>query len=184
MFRYIASFVLSLLLLGAQDVSGAEKRHAHSHVHGAAEMNIVVEGKSVVVEFRAPTEGIMGFEHEAKSDADKKKHDDAVKILKERFAEMVSLEKKLGCTPGAAEVTVARTDAAGKEAGGSVKTGGEHREVRARHIFTCQSDPTGSRVRFGVTKLFPNIHELKVQVLSGNNQAGATIKRDKGEVRL
>ena len=180
MFRYFASLGLGFLLLGIQTLPAAEKRHAHSHVHGIAEMNIVVEGKSVAVEFRSPGEAIIGFEHEAKSEAEKTKRDAAVKILKERFAEMVILDKKLACVPGLAEVTVVQTDPGGKEA----KKSGEHREVRARHTFTCQSDPTGSRVRFGVTKIFPSVHELKVQVLSGNNQSGATIKKDKGDVGL
>jgi hypothetical protein len=184
MFRSTASLGLGFLLLAVQALSAAEKRHAHSHVHGAAEINIVVEGKSVIVEFRAPAEDVMGFEHGAKSEGDKKKHDAAVKVLKERFAEMAILDKALNCAPGLAEVTVARTDAAGKDSRSSAKKGGEHREVRARHVFTCQSDPTGSRVRFGVTKFFPQIHELKVQVLSSDKQSGATIKKDKGEVRL
>jgi hypothetical protein len=136
------------------------------------------------VELRSPAEGILGFEHEAKSDADKKKQDATVKMLKERFAEMVIFEKKLACAPGLAEVTVVRTDAAGKDAKGDAKKSGEHREVRARHVFSCQDDPAGSRVRFGVTKLFPDIHELKVQALSGDKQSGATIKKDKGDVGL
>jgi Protein of unknown function (DUF2796) len=180
MFRYFASLGLGFLLLGIQALPAAEKRHAHSHVHGSAEMNIAVEGKNVAVEFRSPGEAIIGFEHEAKSDADRKKHDAAVKILKERFAEMVILDQKLGCAPGLAEVTVVQTNRGGKEA----KKSGEHREVRARHTFTCQSDPIGSRVRFGVTKIFPSVHELKVLVLSGNKQSGATIKKDKGDVGL
>ena len=187
MFRYLASLSVAFLLFGMQALSAAEKRHGHSHVHGVAEMNIVVEGKTVVVEFRSPSEGIMSFEHEAKSEADKKKQDAAVKILKERFAEMVILDPKLGCAPGLAEVTIVLTDAAGKDAKhakGDAKKSGEHREVRARHIFTCQGDPAGSRVRFGVTKIFPNVPDLKVQALSGNKQSGATIKKDKGDVGL
>jgi hypothetical protein len=187
MSRNIAGIALGFLLLSGQTISAAEKRQARRHVHGVAEMNIVVEGKSAVVEFRSPAEGIMGFEHEAKSDADKKKRDAAMKILKERFGEMLILDKKLGCTPGLAEVTIVQTDATGqdaKQAKGDAKRSGEHREVRARHIFNCRGDPNGSRARFGVTKLFPNVHEVKVQVLSGNKQSGATIKKDKGEVGL
>ena len=54
----------------------------------------------------------------------------------------------------------------------------EHREVRATFSFQCQAAiRSGSRVQFAVTKLFPDIHELKVQVLSDANQTGATIKR-------
>jgi hypothetical protein len=181
--------VLSLCVLGfiVWPTSAAEKRLAHGHVHGAAEMSIVAEGKTVVVEFRAPAEGVMGFEHEAKSDTERKKRDTALNTLKDRFGEMVIFDKKLGCATGAAEVTVVQTDAAGKEAQqgkGDAKKSGEHREVRARQSFTCQSDPGGSRVRFGVSKLFPSIDQVKVQVLSGAKQAGATIRKDKGEVGL
>jgi hypothetical protein len=167
--------------------SPAEKRHGQAHVHGAAEINIAVEGKKIVVEFRSPTEGIMGFEHEAKTDSDKKKRDAAVKVVKERFGEMVVFDKKLGCAPGTAEVVIVQTDDAAKDprhAKGETKKSGEHRELRATHNFTCNSDPAGSRVSFGVTKLFPDIQEIKVQVLSGSKQSGATIKKDKGNVGL
>ncbi|MBM4299334.1 MAG: DUF2796 domain-containing protein [Deltaproteobacteria bacterium] len=187
MFRYTASLGLGFLLLAVQALSAAEKRHAHSHVHGTAEMNIVVDGKTVAVEFRSPAEDVIGFEHEAKSDAERKKRDAALDTVKDRFGEMVVFDKKLGCAPGAAEVTVVQTDAAGKEAQqgkGDAKKSGEHREVRARQSFTCQSEPGGSRVRFGVSKLFPRIDQVKVQVLSGAKQAGATIKKDKGELGL
>jgi hypothetical protein len=176
------NLVFLLVILGT--VSAAEKRHADSHVHGIAEMNIVVEGNTVIVEFRAPAEGVMGFEHEAKSDADKKNRDAAVKFIKDRFGEMVIFDKKLGCAPASAEVVVAQTDDGTKEPKGDAKRSGEHREVRAHHNFSCQSDPAGSRVRFGVSKAFPNIHELKVQVLSGAKQTGTTIKKDKGDVGL
>jgi hypothetical protein len=185
--KLIAVVGLTILFLGVMPASAAEKRHAHSHVHGAAEVNIVAERKSVAVEFRAPAEGVMGFEHEAKSDADQKKRDSALKTIKERIAELVIFDKKLGCLPGAAEVSVVQTDEAGKDAQsakGQAKKSGEHWEVRARHTFTCQGDPSGSRVRFGVSKLFPRIDEIKVQVLSGAKQTGATIKKDKGEVGL
>jgi hypothetical protein len=110
----VLAFIVMFLIVRA--APAAEKRHAHGHVHGAAEMNIVAEGKSVLVEFRAPAEGVMGFEHEAKSDTDQKKRDLALKTIKERFAEMVIFDKKLGCVGGASEVSVVQTDEAGKDA--------------------------------------------------------------------
>jgi len=186
--KHIATVSLAFFFLFVGPGSTAEKRHAHTHVHGAAEMNIVVDGKKIVVEFRSPTDGLMGFEHEAKTDADKKKRDTAMKVFKERFSEMVVFDKKLGCTSHPGEVVVAQSNASGSKehehGKDNHKKGGEHRELRAMYNFTCNNDPAGSRVSFGVTKLFPNIHELKVQVLSGSKQSGTTIRKDKGDVGL
>jgi hypothetical protein len=176
----------SLTVLIADEGIAAEKRHAESHVHGVAEINIVVEGKKVVVEFRSPAEGLMGFEHEANTDADKKKRDAALKVIKERFGELVIFDKSLGCKFQPGEVVIVQSDPGdGKDQHGkSDHKSGEHSEVRATHNFACEKGPAGSRVQFGVTKLFSNIHELKVQVLSDAKQSGATIKNDKGDVRL
>jgi hypothetical protein len=187
-FKNVAIIALGALLMVGGSAMAAEKRHAHTHVHGAAEMNIVVEGKKITVDFRSPAEDVMGFEHEAKSDADKKKRDAAMKVIKERFGDMVVFDKKLGCAFQPGDISLVRTDGGDskdpKHGKDDQKKSGEHREVRATHHFTCDQDPSGSRVRFAVTKTFPGIHDLKVQVLSGAKQSGATIKRDKGDVGL
>jgi hypothetical protein len=184
----VTNWIVVALLFVSGSSTGAEKRHGNVHAHGAAELNIVVEGKQITVEFRTPAEGVMGFEHEAKTDADQKKRDAAIKNIKERFGEMMILDKKLGCTFRAGEVLLVETggadskDPKGKKS--ADKKSGEHREVRATHNFACNHDPAGSRVTFGVTKLFPGIRELKVQILSGKKQSGATIKNDKGGIGL
>jgi len=186
--RVLSISILGVFLFVADKGIAAEKRHAESHAHGVAEINIVVEGKKVVVEFRSPTEGLMGFEHEANTDADKKKRDAALKIIKERFGEFVNFDKSLGCKFQPGEVTIVQSDPGDgkdqKHGTSDHKKSGEHREVRATHNFACEKGPAGSRVQFGVTKLFPNIQELKIQVLSDAKQSGATIKKDKGDVRL
>jgi hypothetical protein len=168
--------------------SGAEKRDADGHAHGIAEINIAIEGKKIAVELLTPTEGLMGFEHEATTDAEKKKRDAAVRILESRFDELVILDRKLGCKSKPGKVTVVRSESHDrketKRGHGDGKRSGEHREARVAFEYECQQSPAGSRVQFGVTKLFPEIHELKIQVLSDAKQSGATIKKDKGEVRL
>jgi hypothetical protein len=184
----ILSLIVSLMLSAPLAVSGAEKRHADGHAHGIAEIAIAVEGKRIVVELRTPTEGLMGFEHEAKTVTEKTKRDAAIKIIENRFGELVMLDKKLGCKAQPGKVAIAQSERhEGKEKShgqGARKTSGEHREARATFHYECQQAPAGSRVSFGVTKLFPEIHELKVQVLSDAKQSGATIKKDQGDVTL
>ncbi|MBM4259891.1 MAG: DUF2796 domain-containing protein [Deltaproteobacteria bacterium] len=164
--------------------AGAEKRHSHAHVHGAAEVNIAVEGKKVTIELRTASEGVMGFEHEAKSDADKKKRDAALKRVEEKFGEMIVLDKKLGCKSQGGNVTLVQTDEKGGKDAKSGAKSGEHREVRARYQYECDKAPAGSRVKFGITKVFPAIRDVKVQVLADAKQSGATIKKDRGDVGL
>ena len=188
LYKALSVLVFSLSLLIADKGIAAEKRHAEGHVHGVAEINIIVEGKKVVVEFRTPTEGLMGFEHEARSDAEKRKLDAAMKLVSEKFNDLVIFEKNLGCLSRPGNAAVVQSDSSGgkdsKQGQGEHKKSGEHREVRATYHIECQKDPTNSRVRFGVTKMFPDVHELKVQVLSDAKQTGATIKKDQGDVRL
>ena len=160
----------------------AEKRHSEAHVHGVAEINIAVEGSKAEVEFRTPAESIMGFEHEAKSESDKKKRDAALRTLQNKMNQMVLFDPKLSCKFSEAKTAVVEEkEERSKEQSGKT---GEHREVRATSSVTCDKPLAGSRVTFGVTKVFPEIHEIKVQVLSDIKQSGATIKKDQGDVRL
>jgi hypothetical protein len=170
----------------------AEKRHSEAHVHGVAEINIAIEGSKADLEFRTPAESVMGFEHEAKSESDKKKRDAALQTLQNKMNQMVLFDPKLSCKfsetkTAVVEEKVERSkESPGKTAHelGDQKKAGEHREVRATSSVTCGKPLAGSRVTFGVTKVFPEIHEIKVQVLSDAKQSGATIKKDQGDVRL
>jgi hypothetical protein len=188
LYRASAFLLFTVTLLIAGRGIAAERRHAEAHVHGVAEINILVEGKRIVVEFHTPTEGVMGFEHEAKSDAEKKKRDAALKLIDDKFAEMVILEGKLGCRSQSGKIAIVQSDfdekREKKDGHADQKKSGEHREVRATFNVECQQNPAGSQVRFGVSKVFPGIQEVKVQVLSDAKQSGVTIKNDKGYVQL
>jgi hypothetical protein len=183
------SVALAMLLL--TPAGAAEKRRHEAHVHGTAEINIAVDGSKAEVEFRAPAEGVMGFEHEAKSENDKKRRDAALRTVQTKMSQMVVFDAKLGCK--FSDVNTALLEEKGES--GKTQPGkdahvhkdqkktAEHREVRATVSVACDKPLAGSQTRFGVHKTFPAIHEIKVQVL-GAKQSGATIKKDKGEVNL
>jgi hypothetical protein len=172
------------------DLAAAEKRRHDAHVHGIAEINIAVEGAKATVEFRAPAESVMGFEHEAKSESDKKKRDAALEQLRTKGGQMVVFDPKLGCKSSDMKTAIVETKGeatkaqSGKEAHKDQKKSGEHREVHGTFTVACDKPLAGSRVKFGVSKVFRDIQEVKVQVLSDSGQSGATIKKDKGDVKL
>jgi hypothetical protein len=183
------TFGVSLLMVSI-DLGAAEKRHRDAHVHGVAEINIAVEGAKATVEFRAPAESLMGFEHEAKSESDKKKRDAALEQLRTKKDQMVVFDPKLGCKSSDMKTAMVEEKGdhtktqPGKDAHKDQKKSGEHREVQGIFSVTCDKPLAGSRVRFGVSKVFREIQEIKVQVVGDSGQSGASIKRDKGDVKL
>jgi hypothetical protein len=172
--------------------AAAEKRQHGAHAHGVAEINIAVDGGKADVEFRAPAENVMGFEHEAKSEIDKKKRDAALRTVRTKMQQMVVFDLKLGCKLSEVKTVVVEEPGEpgetqpGKNAHAQKdqKKTAEHREVRATYSVACDKPLPGSRATFGVYKVFPALHEIKVQVVGDAKQSGATIKRDKGEVRF
>jgi Protein of unknown function (DUF2796) len=178
------------LVMSSTIALAAEKRHSEAHVHGVAEINIAVEGSKADVEFRAPAENVVGFEHEAKSDSDKKKRDAALEQLRTKMNQMVVFDSKLRCKSSEIKTAIVeekegQTKAqAGKDVHKEQKKSGEHSEVRGTFSVACDKPLAGSRVRFGVSKVFREIQEIKVQVVSDSGQSGATIKKDQGDVRL
>lgn len=181
------AFSAALVMFSSTIGGAAETRHHDPHVHGVAEINIAVEGSKADVQFRAPAESVMGFEHEAKSESDRKKRDAALRTVQTKMNQVVIFDPELGCKFSEVKTTVVEEKGEpGKNAREQKdqKRTGEHREVHADFSVACDKPLSGSRASFGVYKVFPYIHEIKVQVLGDSKQSGDTIKKDKGEVRF
>jgi hypothetical protein len=152
--------------------SAAKRRHRHgAHVHGTAKLNIAVEESTATVEFEAPAEGIIGFEHKAETAADQRKQAMALDLLKNKIGSVLIFESALGCRFSPASLDV-------------VQQSDGHAEVHGVFVVTCDSPLTGSKVRFAFTQTFPAIRSLNVQVVAATQQVGATIKQDRGEVEV
>jgi hypothetical protein len=150
--------------------AAAPKQQQHAHDHGAAKINLGIEGSGGTVEFEAAADPVIGFEHKPKNAAEQKKVDAALSTLKTRFAELVILPAGLGCkfTPVKAHYEVE----------------GTHAEVHAEFKLQCAKPLKGAEVRFGVSKMYPEIEDVQVQAISETGQTGATIKKDKGSVKI
>jgi hypothetical protein len=166
-------YLLLILALCAATLTAQKKgKTVEAHEHGTAKLDIAVDGNTVAIDFEAPAEGIVGFEHKAKSAADQTKQAAALDLFKTQFSNMVIFDPSLGCqfTP--------------KKVGVVQEAGEDHSEVQAAFSLSCKKSPAGSTLRFGFTKVFPRIQTVMVQALSGSQPAGAEIKQDKGTVTL
>jgi hypothetical protein len=149
-----------------------KKRHQHgAHVHGTAAVNIAIEERTATVEFTAPAEGVIGFEHRAKSAADQAQQAKALERLQNHIDSMVAVDPALGCRFSPTQVGVTQQDT-------------EHAEVHGTFAVSCQTPLAGSKMRFGFTKAFPRIQTVTVQLVGMTQQVGASIKQDKGELEV
>ncbi|SRR5579871_540393 len=163
--------LLSLFLTAALPAA-AQSKTKPPHVHGAAKLNIAIENKTVTIQFESPADSIVGFEYTAKSDADKAKQEAALDTLRKRIGELVLFEVKSACrfTPG--KVAVEKDP------------GEDHSDVKAEFTGTCSGTFRGSVLHFGFSRIFPRVVDVDVQLLNGEQQAGAKIHNDQGSIVL
>jgi len=184
--RVMETAILCLVVAPSLAFAGGKGHKAHEH--GKAQVNIVGEGNTITIALESPSDGIYGFEHEAKKPEEIKKRDEAVEKLKLNADKMFVLDPVLNCKVVSTDVKPFVTDdEPAKENNKSKKHShkkGTHSEVHATFKFECGKPVAGTSVKFAVTQVFKALKTLNVQVLSGDKQSGTTIKKDSGTVTL
>src|SRR5690606_6967816 len=118
----------------------------------------------IMAVFEAPGDSVFGFEHRAKSEAEKKKQAMASETLKSGFGPLLQVTAcKLLPTKAAV----------------SVEYDGAHSEVRATHEYRCE-EAGERRADVDFSKAFPRIRRLHVQVLGEKGQSASELKNGKG----
>lgn len=167
MFRFYQVIVkASLVFLAGANLVVAQGKSQKAHVHGKAAVNVAFDGLKGELEFESPADGILGFEHEARTAAEKQAQQQALNTLKNKAAEIFLLPSGAGCQLKPKEVEVHRE-------------GANHAEVHAEYTITCAKAPKGE-FRIAITKFFPKTQEVNVQLVAGETQKSATIKGDRG----
>lgn len=75
----------------------SRKLNPAAHVHGAAEVTIAFDKEVGKIEFKIPTESILGFEHKAKSESELKTQKDNLNLFESKINEIIVFETNLGC---------------------------------------------------------------------------------------
>jgi hypothetical protein len=161
--KLVLGICLSLVTLFAQG------KTTKAHVHGKAKLAIAMDGLKGEIEFESPAEGIVGFEHEAKTPAQKNQVEAALEVLRKRGAELVQFPAGAGCRLIPKEVDLHRE-------------GPGHADIHAHYDLSCSKAVT-EEIRFGVTKLFPRTVEVEVQWVSDQSQKSLRVVRDKGSLK-
>ncbi len=155
-------------LLAAPAAYGKEKKKKqHVHDHGRGALSVAAEDKTLAFDLDTPAESIFGFEHAARTEAEKKALAEGLATLRTKALELFQIPAELGC-----KVTEATVETA-LEKGGA--TGG-HADVRGEWDFTCDKPVFGTSLKLGLLKAFPRLKKLDVQILSGAKQLKKEVK--------
>ena len=160
------SSVIIAILLVTTLAPGADKTPP-AHQHGAASLQVSLDGRVLHIAFEGPADNLLGFEHAPRTEAQKKTVERAEQQLKQPI--------QLFATPPAAECQAqpARVDMKLPAAGG----GETHSEIEAEWRWECGKPDTLAHVDVGgLFKAFPRLKQLKVQIVSARGQKTAVLR--------
>ncbi|WP_193181348.1 DUF2796 domain-containing protein [Nisaea sediminum] len=167
-----ASAAVLLAALAASPAAASETRSSSAHEHGHGQLNIAIEGNSVLMELEIPGADIVGFEHEAKSDADKAAMTDAEKKLKDGAA--LFHFQGATCTFAQAQVEDGHEDH-GKQPAAQEE---QHSEFHVAYEISCDDASRLTGIEFPFFAVFPHSEELDVTVLGAQGQFKYEVERD------
>jgi len=170
----IVSAVVSMQVLA----KGKAHREHGAHQHGAGTLGIAFEDAKGRLEFKIPSESILGFEYTAKTEKDKKTKEIQLTKLENNIAEMVSFDASLKCQIAKDKIEVV------KDENESAEAHAEHSDTMATFNVSCEKSPVGTRIVFNFQKHFPKIHDLDVQIIAGNVQKSVEAKKNGTSIEL
>jgi len=175
----------TLLPLAAAQASSHEHTHEHehheehgsldAHEHGAAQLNVVLDGKVLELQLESPAMNLLGFEHAPNSDADKTK----VAAVHQQLQQPQAL---FGLSAG--HCTVAKqelesplfaghADADEHEHAHEAPHKGEHSDIDAHYSLNCSKPEALKQLDLKeLFKRFPATEKIQVQLIGPNGQQG------------
>lgn len=159
--------MFKILLISAISLAASEPK---SHVHGQGQVNVAIQGKRGQIEFRAPAEALFGFEYEARSKADKRKKDKALKALDEKISEMIVLDENARCQI--------------RKEISEVIQGRKHIDVEVEYIIECEAPLAGTSIEFNFKKVFPRLKKVKVDLIADDVQKSLETTKNGESIEL
>lgn len=173
----LATMILfSITTFAKENKAKKESRQHEAHVHGGATLNIAFDQLKGKLEFKAASAGVVGFEHTAKSEKDKKTVSESISTFEAKISQLVQFDSSLGCVYAKEKIELVpeseNKDQDDKDHG---KKHGEHSDFVAVFNITCTKPITGSKVTFDFTSM-KKIKDLDVTFLADTVQKTVEVK--------
>lgn len=160
-----------------------------AHVHGLGDVNVAIEGSRLDIEIKGPGDNFVGFEHAARTAAERSALSATERKLRQPAALLV-LPQAAGCVLREVDLDIPAAAATGPEQGHDKRDHDHdhhdrHGDWRARYVFACKTPTALLSIRTAPWfAAFPNTQELRVQVISGFGQSGLTLTPARSRIIL
>ena len=174
-----------------------------AHVHGEAELNIVFEGRELLMELESPSFNLVGFEHEPKSLDQHKLVENTIESLKD-FRRIASISSDADC-----KLIDASTSTTMKGLGDGHKEHHEdehhedehhedehhedehqhsakeiHSEFSATYSLRCDKPENLKSIQLEIFSTFKLMEEIAVQMIIQGKQGFAELNPDNPNLKL
>lgn len=180
-------FALPFALLPLAAAHAAHDEHEHhdehaslaAHEHGAAQLNVALEGQRLELALESPAMNLVGFEHAAVSTSDKAAVARAQQHLQTPLA-LFGIAAAAGCVITSHELHSPLFEAHAEEheehEEHDKEHGAEHSDIDANYVLTCSQPQALSAIDLSeLFKLFPATDKIQVQLIGPNGQQGAEL---------
>jgi predicted small lipoprotein YifL len=178
-----------------------------AHEHGVADLRVALEGSTLLVEFESPLANLVGFEHVARSDAERKAIADLDKRLRAP-AGLLGLPAAAGCSLKEVELELPGADDHAHHDHGHDHAkkhdhghkhdqagahdhkhhghahGDEHADAYVAWEFACKSAAALDAVEVKLIQAFPAIRVLRAETASPRGQAASRIEQPAARLPL
>lgn len=189
-------YALCLIALSTTPPALAEDtRQLDAHEHGVGKLNIAIEKSTITMEFHAPGADIVGFEYEAKSDADLAAIASATAILGAPLdlfiipdataCKVMKVHAELESENDHNEHDDEAHDDHAEDGHDDNDEGHKehaeepgHTEFHAEYTLTCENLDALTEITFAYFETFPNAKEVEVQIITAKGAQAFEVEHD------
>jgi hypothetical protein len=175
----LVSLVVAAMFAGQGLAQGA-------HVHGQADLRLVKEGSTLLLEFESPLDSLAGFEHAPATDAQREALIQAGRLLHDA-ASLFVLPEAAGCVLQEVQMEMPYSEQLADhdhdhDHGHGDGHGDGHRDVYAVYQFECATAAAATELRVGLFDAFSRIERIRVQTVSETGQGAVELNRDHAHI--
>ncbi len=170
-------FIGLLALSTGAALAETERRELGPHVHGAGSLSIAIEGNKVSMDFSAPANDILGFEHQP-STPEQTKVLEAAKALLGQPLKLIEMPAEAACVVVSANVVFNAADPGAAKAATPGAEEHQHADFDVDYVVTCAAPAKITALSFPYFKLFSGAQKLTVTVASEAGQSQFDVTRE------
>lgn len=158
-------FVCALMTMG----SGVALAGPHHHDHGVIRLDVAVDGPQLSVMLQSPLDSFVGFERAPRTDAEKKRASEALRLLREGVP-VLSPNAEAQCSLKLANVSAPVLEGQSKPKDG-------HADLEADYQFECAKPEQLTHLKTGFFDHFKHTKKVEVQVAGPKGQKKAKLSK-------